>query len=243
MTPLKQEFVDNCPMEGGFRMRGLEMTRIEVFVDAAFAFAVTMLVISFDAIPTSFPEVVVAIKGIPAFILAVIQLVWIWHTHNKWSKRYGLDNALTVVLSTALLIVVLIYIYPMRIMAQGLFAWLSNGYLHISFSLGSMDELAAMFIFLGIGFVSLCTVFVLMYRYAASMKRELRLNDLELHETRTIEFMWIGAAGVGVISIILAMTLPRPLVPFSSFAFFLLASWFPFVRSRRMKTRPTSPHK
>jgi hypothetical protein len=39
MTPLKQEFVDSCPVEGGFRMRGLEMTRIEVFVDAAFAFA------------------------------------------------------------------------------------------------------------------------------------------------------------------------------------------------------------
>jgi hypothetical protein len=39
MTPLTQEFVDSCPKEGVFRMRGLEMTRIEVFVDAAFAFA------------------------------------------------------------------------------------------------------------------------------------------------------------------------------------------------------------
>ena len=39
MTPLTQEFVDGCPKEGVFRMRGLEMTRIEVFVDAAFAFA------------------------------------------------------------------------------------------------------------------------------------------------------------------------------------------------------------
>jgi len=87
MTPLKQEFVDSCPIEGGFRMRGLEMTRIEVFVDAAFAFAVTMLVISFDAIPTSFEEVILAIKGIPAFIVAVIQLVWIWYTHNKLSWR------------------------------------------------------------------------------------------------------------------------------------------------------------
>ena len=58
-------------------MRGLEMTRTEVFLDAAFAFAVTMLVISFDAIPSSYEEVVLAIKGIPAFILAELQLVWI----------------------------------------------------------------------------------------------------------------------------------------------------------------------
>ena len=56
------------------------MTRLEVFIDAAFAFAVTMLVISFDAIPRSYDEMMLAIKAIPAFVLAVAQLVWIWHT-------------------------------------------------------------------------------------------------------------------------------------------------------------------
>jgi hypothetical protein len=233
MAPLKQEFIDSCPLEGGFRMRGLEMTRIEVFVDAAFAFAVTMLVISFDAIPTSYAEVVLAIKGIPAFIVAVIQLVWIWYTHNKWSRRYGLDTAYTVVLSTALLIVVLIYIYPMRIMAQGFFAWISSDYLHISFSSISYQELAAMFVFLGIGFVALCLVFVLMYRYAGSLKKELLLSDIESYETKTLEYLWLGAAGVGIICITLALLLPPPWVPFSGFAFALLGAWFPFLRSRR----------
>ena len=77
MTQLSQEYVDSCPREGEFRLRGMEMTRIEVFVDAAFAFAVTMLMISFDAIPTSFPEMMAAAKGIPAFMAAVTQLVWI----------------------------------------------------------------------------------------------------------------------------------------------------------------------
>jgi len=38
MAPISQEFLDSCPVEGGFRMRGLEMTRIEVFMGAAFAF-------------------------------------------------------------------------------------------------------------------------------------------------------------------------------------------------------------
>ena len=184
MTPLTQEYVETCPVENGFRMRGLEMTRIEVFVDAAFAFAVTMLVISFDAIPTSWPEVMLAIKSIPAFVMAVTQLVWIWYTHNKWSRRFGLETALTVVLSAALLIVVLIYIFPLRIMAQGFLAWTTSGYLHINFDLQSMQELSAMFIFLGIGFVALCLVFALMYAYAASLKEQLLLSDFELHETK-----------------------------------------------------------
>ena len=45
MYALTQDFVDACPIEHGFRLRGLEMTRTEVFVDAAFAFALTLLVI------------------------------------------------------------------------------------------------------------------------------------------------------------------------------------------------------
>jgi len=240
MTPLKQEFINNCPLEGGFRMRGLEMTRIEVFVDAAFAFAVTMLVISFDAIPSTHAEMILAIKTIPAFILAVVQLVWVWYTHNKWSRRYGLDTALTTVLSAALLIVVLVYIYPMRIMAQGFFAWVTNSYLIVNFNLKSLHELADMFVFLGIGWFVLCMVFVLMYKYAGSLKKELLLNDYESHETDTLGYMWMGAAGVGIICIILALTLPLERIPFSGFAFSLLGVWFPFVRSRRRKTAPQS---
>jgi hypothetical protein len=238
MTPLKQEFVDNCPVEDNFRMRGLEMTRIEVFVDAAFAFAVTMLVISFDAIPTSYEEVILAIKGIPAFVIAVIQLVWIWYTHNKWSRRYGLDDARTVSLSTALLIVVLIYIYPMRIMAQGFFAWISKGYLHISFDLKSLEELADMFVFLSLGFVALCLVFALMYRYAGSLKKELLLNDFESYETKTLEYLWLGASGAGFLCMILAWSLPEQQVPFAGFAFALLGFWFSFFRSYRGKSTP-----
>lgn len=238
MTPLTQEFVDGCPKEGVFRMRGLEMTRIEVFVDAAFAFAVTMLVISFDAIPTSFDEMVLAIKSIPAFIVAVVQLVWIWHTHNIWSRRFGLDTTYTVVLSAGLLIVVLIYVYPMRIMAGGMFSWFTGGYLPSNFSIEALHELRFMFIFLGVGFVALSLVFVLMYRYAVSLKRELMLNHAEVYDARTIQLLWIGAAVIGALSITLALLLPEPYVPYSGFVFVLLGPWFPMMRARRMRTRP-----
>ncbi len=214
-------------------MRGLEMTRIEVFVDAAFAFAVTMLVISFDAIPTNLDELVMAIKGIPAFIVAVIQLAWIWYTHNKWSRRYGLDSAQTVVLSVALLIVVLIYIYPMRILFQGMFSWLTGGYLHQEFVLRSYDELAALFVFLSIGWIALCLVYARMYRYAGSLKQELLLDDFESYETKTLEYIWLGASSSGVLCIVLALTLPRPFVPYSGFAYALLSLWFRLFRARR----------
>ncbi|MEH6586164.1 MAG: hypothetical protein V7720_06370 [Halioglobus sp.] len=238
MSRLTQEFVGSCPVERGFRLRGLEMTRLEVFIDAAFAFAVTMLVISFDSMPRSYDEVMLAIKSIPAFIIAVTQLVWIWHTHNIWSRRFGLDTTFTVFISTALLIVVLIYIYPMRIMAGGMFAWLTNGYFTLDFELITLDQLRDMFIFLGIGFIALCLVFVVMYRYAAHLKVELLLNEYELFESRTLVVKWSGAACIGLLSVILAMTLPSQLVPYSSFTFMLLGVWFPLAHAWRSKSAP-----
>jgi len=238
MNPLTQEFVNNCTVDGRFRLRGLEMTRIEVFVDAAFAFSVTMLVISFDSIPESITEIVLAIKSIPAFLLSVTQLMWIWYTHNIWSKRFGLDNAVTVALSTALISVILIYIYPLRIMLEGMFFWFTAGYLPIKFEMSSLADLATMFKFLGIGFFSLSLIFVLMHRYAASLKNELLLNQYELYETKTIELLWIAAACTGLLVVVVAIFMPTSIIQFSGFAFMPLAVLLPWIRIRRNRSAP-----
>ncbi len=233
MQPLSQEFLDQCPVEGGFRLRGLEMTRIEVFVDAAFAFAVTMLVISFDEIPGNFAEMVAAIKGIPAFAVAVAQLVWIWHEHSVWSRRFGLDDAVTVLLSTCLLIVVLVYIYPLRVMAQGMFAWFTGGYLPSPFDLASLEELRFMFVFIGIGFATLCLVFKLLYARARRRADELRLSGAERYRARTVEILWLGCALLGLPAIAAALAAPDGLVPFSGFVYALIGIWIPWFSRRR----------
>ena len=38
------------PVRDGFRQRGEDMTRLETFTDAAFAFAVTLLVVGVDRV-------------------------------------------------------------------------------------------------------------------------------------------------------------------------------------------------
>ena len=43
--------LDGLPRLNGFRLRGMQMTRLETFIDAAFAFAITMLVIAAQQIP------------------------------------------------------------------------------------------------------------------------------------------------------------------------------------------------
>lgn len=240
MQALSDEYLSSCPVEQGFRMRGSDITRIEVFVDAAFAFALTMLVISFDRIPETFGEIVEAIKGIPAFVVAVIQLAWIWHAHSQWSERYGLRDGGTVTLSVALLIVVLIYIYPMRLMFEGMFQFLSGGYLPSTLTLTSSADVSGMFVFMGSSLAAICSVFALMYRHAVSKRGYLRLDDYELDLSRATAFVWTGSTGVCIFCVGLALTLPDSLLPFAGFGYALLGVWIPWAYRFRLGPRPAT---
>ena len=66
--------LDALPRLRGFRLRGMEMTRLETFIDAAFAFAVTMMVISVDRIPRNIEELFEAFKDVPAFLASIVVL-------------------------------------------------------------------------------------------------------------------------------------------------------------------------
>ena len=238
MKPLTDEFLDSCPVEDGFRMRGEAMTRIEVFVDAAFAFALTLLVISFDRIPETLDEVITAFKGVPAFTIAVVQLVWIWSAHSQWSERYGLRDTMSVVLSTALLIVMLVYIYPMRLMFEGLFWWASDGYFPSSLRFESFDDVTTMFIFLGVSLGAVFLIYALMYRHALSRREFLRLDEFETYQTETWAFVWLGSIGVCAVCVILAMVLDGDWIPFAGFSFALLGAWVPLAHRYRDRKRP-----
>lgn len=236
MQMLSREFLERCPVERGFHIRGLEMTRIEVFVDAAFAFALTMLAISFDEIPGNFEEMMTALKRTPAFIAAAAWLVWIWWNHNTWSRRFGLEDAWTAVMSTALLIVVMVYVYPLRVLAEGAFAWMTNQWLPSSFRLENFDELRGMFIFLGVSFAALCAVFFALYGYARRRAGELRLSDRERHMIRTIQAVWAISAFIGLLAATMAQILSDNWVPYSGFTYVLLGVFPPLIEALRHRS-------
>jgi hypothetical protein len=56
MTALREIRMKNSPdVVDGFRMRGREVTRLESFADAIFAFALTLLIVSLE-VPKSFAD-------------------------------------------------------------------------------------------------------------------------------------------------------------------------------------------
>lgn len=119
------------PVKGGFRLRGLAMTRLETFADAAFAFAVTMLVISIDSIPGNLAELVEALKGVPAFAASFASIMLLWAGHNRWSRRYGLEDGPTTLLTLCLIFIMLAFLYPLKLVFSALFAWLVPGHFKV----------------------------------------------------------------------------------------------------------------
>ena len=126
MQQLSDEFLDSCRREDGRILRGENMTRIETFVDAAFAFVFTMLVISIDEIPKTVPELLDLSQDIPAFLISATTIGLIWIAHTVWSRTFGLQNRATLYLSLGLVMLVpevinLLIYFGLGLMVRSLF--------------------------------------------------------------------------------------------------------------------------
>jgi len=191
-----------------FTMRGESMTRIETFVAASFAFATSMLVISLGTIPSTMNEFLIAVKNIPSFVLSCFIIFQIWHSHADWSRSYGLEDNKTMVWSGVLICIVLVYIYPLRLMMQGLFASISNNFFPFELEINSYWELRFLFAFYAIGFLLLSLNFLILYKHALSLKVPLQLTTFEVFQTERHIIHWSTISGICGLIVTLTFVLP-----------------------------------
>ncbi len=214
--------LDSLTMEDQFRLRGLEVTRLDTFIDAAFAFVLTLLVISFDEIPSNYFEMLAAVKRIPGFAASFAILMMFWLQHRRWSRRYGLENPRTIALSLALIFVVFVYVYPLRMIFESMFAALGGGYLSTGFSIETVDELRGMLAFYSVGFFAMSLIISLLFRAAMRKSALLALNRIERQKTRIGMHAWAIVAGFGLMSILLALVLPNTWVSLAGYLYFAM---------------------
>jgi len=93
--------------------RRREVSRIEGFSDAVFAFAVTLLVVSLE-VPHTFDDLWIAMRQFFAFAICFALLFQVWWRHFNFFRRYGLEDTATIALTGILLFVVLFYVYPLK---------------------------------------------------------------------------------------------------------------------------------
>lgn len=189
------------------------MTRIETFVDAAFAFAFTMLVISIDFIPDSPAELLELSKDIPAFVLSAALLGWIWIAHTRWSRTFGLQDSVTVLLSLALVVLVLIFVYPIKLMVQATVVYVTDDVFGTGLFENSVwddGSVGSLFIYFSLGLFTLSVIIICLYWNALRFKQQLVLSEYEVYYCKYSSIAWIVLAGTALLSCVLALAVPPP---------------------------------
>lgn len=204
-----------------FIMRGQSMNRLETLVAAAFAFAVTMLIISVGNVPKSFDGFMQAVKLIPSSAASFAIIVWIWATHANWCRRYGLEDGPAVILSCMLVFTVLVYIFPLRLMMQGMFAILSNGYLPSEMRFESVEQARFMFAFFALGFVVLALIFAALFYYALRKSAGLQLSEAEKYHAYSEIQVWVFTVIIAGLSLLAAVLLPDTRLEWAGYIYFL----------------------
>ncbi len=229
--------LDTLPRKSGFRLRGAEMSRLETFADAAFAFALTLLVISFDEIPSSYDELVHALKSVPAFAASFAIIVMFWVAHRRWSERYGLDDAASTILTAMLVFVIMVYVYPLRAMTAASLNSMTGGWVPTELRFESFAQVRGIFVIYGSGWLIASLILVLLNRHALRRADSLDLNTLERSITGSEVQAWSLVGGFGLISILLALSLPEHLLGLAGYFYFGLAFVMPWHRVSSSKRR------
>jgi len=212
--------------------RGRQTTRLETFVDAAFAFALTMLVISVDAIPQSFEELSEALKGVPAFAASFAIIVMFWHGHYRWSRRYGFEDGASVVLSLLLVFLVLVFLYPLRLMMSGALNAMSGGWLPAELEITQLSHLRTFFVLYGLAFALMSAVLIALNAHVLRRPAAPPLGAAERVAARIEIEAWSITAAMGAISAALAVILPPRFVVLAVWLYVGLAVIMPLMGRR-----------
>jgi Endosomal/lysosomal potassium channel TMEM175 len=223
--------LDELPRLDGCRLRGIQMTRLETFIDAAFAFAVTMMVIAAERVPDDIVALLAAFKHVPAFVASIAVLGIFWRGHWLWSRRYGLEDGASIFISWALLVTILIYIYPLKAVFGSMFHMLSEGQLGQALSVRTDEtQFRTLFAIFAIGFTAIALEIQLLYLRAWQLREPLRLNERERFLTRADVTGWSIPVTVGIIALVLALILPRKQISWSGWIYFSMAIVVPLHR-------------
>jgi uncharacterized membrane protein len=216
--------LDALPRLRGFRLRGMEMTRLETFIDAAFAFAISMLVIAAQQIPDNIQALLAAFKNVPTFICSIAVLGIYWRGHWLWSRRYGLEDGVSILISWMMIVTMLIFIYPLKAIFGAMWNLLSNGRVGQPFSLHTTESQARIiFAIYALGLIAISAEILLLNFRAWRLREPLRLNAREQFMTRGELTGWSIPVSVGIVSLVLSFILPIEQISWCGWVYFLMA--------------------
>jgi uncharacterized membrane protein len=174
--------------------------RLDTFVDAAFAFAVTLMVVGGGGFSVDADTLANSVAAIPSFAIGFAIIAMFWHAQVRWRRLRGEGDWRSVLLVLLLTFVVLIYVTPLRAMATSFAAFLGGS------GDGFRGSLAMLFTVYGVGFTTMSAVMALLF---ADALRNPALAPGLRREALGETWIWVILAATGIASTLIAL-IPSP---------------------------------
>jgi len=172
----------------------MSTSRLDNFTDAAFAFAVTLLVIGGSEAPTSYAMLSAAVAEVPAFAIGFAIIAMFWFAHLRWRHFRGDGDWLSSLLTVLLVFLVLIYVQPLRAMARSFSTFLGGGGTPFQGDVGDL------FFVYGLGFVAMAATTACLFAEAQrspTIDAEMRVS------ARGEAFVFLILVVTGLVSILM----------------------------------------
>ena len=170
--------------------------RLDNFTDAAFAFAVTLLVIGGTESPTSYAMLANAVAEVPAFAIGFAIIAMFWFAHLRWRRFRGDGDWLSALLTVLLIFLVLVYVQPLRAMARSFSTFLGGSGRPFEGDLGDL------FLIYGAGFVAMAAATAALF---AEARRNVALERIQHAERRGEMLIWLILTATGLASMLLSL--------------------------------------
>lgn len=210
-----------------FRYRGEPSGRLESLSDAVFGFSLTLLVVSLE-VPQTFSELRSLAAGFLPFGLCFLLFMHTWYLHHRFFRRYGLRDVPMIWLNSALLFLMMFFVYPLKFLASFLVRVISGGPMSVAGPDGvlvpvlSWSDATQSHLLFSLGFVAVHATFLAMHARVFRVRRQLQLNELEMFDTRTSTREHGIFVLVGLLSSLIPLVGGPYWIPFAGWTFGLL---------------------
>lgn len=201
--------------------------RLDNFVDAAFAFSLSLLVIAEARSDFGFADLLAALWRLPIFAGGFALIATFWWAHVSWRRAGGRNDRLSTLISLALVFVVMVYVYPTRVMLLTFASFLKGE------QVLRAGDAAKLFTLYGLGFSLMAGLI------AGLLRHGLRAGHLMAAQA-SHALVWIVMTSSGLLSVILAQFTAT--LPFAPWTYTLLPVAIPLALSiqRRYRTAPAA---
>ena len=134
-----------------------------------------------------------------------------------------------------MIVTILIYMYPLKAIFSSMWFLVSNGRLGHALGSHSGSQTRALFVIFTLGFTAIALEVFLLNLRAWQLRKPLRLDAKERSITLYEVTGWSIPVGVGIISLVLALALPKDQIDWSGWVYFSMVILVPLHSAYRRR--------